>query len=124
MLLLSKRKPSFIDRVVSCFRPKTAIKQRERHDYYDTQKPEDLNRLKNSMLSTHITPEKVNNAMVAIGKIRELSMLDPNKVISFKDLNMRQLFCKQLMNLKVKGKFLEETEAFVDDTGKMPSIQS
>jgi hypothetical protein len=62
--------------------------------------------------------------MVAIGKIRELTMMDPNKVISIKDLNQRQLFCKQLMNLKVKGKFLEETEAFVDDTGAMPSLKS
>ena len=62
--------------------------------------------------------------MVALNKIRDLTMMDPNKRISHRDLEIRQLFCKQLMNLKVKGRFLEETEAFLDDLGILPSKKS
>lgn len=80
--------------------------------------------MKLNMLKRHITPERVNNAMVAISKIRDLTMMDPNKKISIRDLETRQLFCRQLMNLKVKGKFLEETEAFVEDVGQAPSKES
>jgi hypothetical protein len=58
--------------------------------------------------------------MVAINKIRDLTMMDPNSRITHRDLEVRQLFCKQLMSLKVKGRFLEETDAFLDDLGTLP----
>jgi hypothetical protein len=51
-----------------------------------------------------------------------LTIIEQQKTKSNKEQELieKQLFLKQLMNLKAKGKYLEETQHFVDDFGIKP----
>jgi hypothetical protein len=43
-------------------------------------------------------------------------------MLDLKKLSLKQLYIRQLMNLKSKGRFLDETMHFVDTMKTMPSM--
>ncbi len=96
MLLLNDKKPGFFRKLVSCFkmpegryrRAQTHMKQRP-DEFSDIRKRESIQRTISIFSKRDIDPEKMNNAMAAISKIREITMMDPNKKISSVDLETR-----------------------------------
>jgi|LauGreDrversion4_2_1035121.scaffolds.fasta_scaffold2080966_1 hypothetical protein len=49
---------------------------------------------------------------------------EENDILDAKKFKEKQLFLKKLMNLKKKGRYLEETEFFIDNIKHLPSVKS
>eukprot|EP00347_Sterkiella_histriomuscorum_P013407 403364824 len=54
----------------------------------------------------------------------ELDSMKPAAQIGQEEICNKQLFVRQLMNLKVKGRFIEETQQFASEMGQKPSFLS
>jgi hypothetical protein len=49
---------------------------------------------------------------------------DSDEAIDFLKLQNKTLYMKQLMNLKIRGRYLDETAYFIEDVKQVPSIKS
>ena len=49
---------------------------------------------------------------------------DSDEEVDFLKLQNKTLYMKQLMNLKIRGRYIDETQYFLEDVKQLPSVES
>ncbi|CDW87785.1 UNKNOWN [Stylonychia lemnae] len=111
-----KKSQNYLIKQPSIQRPKRTPQRKKSNDKSSTVS------LKDSKLSLQ---QVVQLAQLKKSYNEDLEIhLKPGNQITKEELDNKQLFIRQLMNLKVKGRFIEETQQFISEIGQKPSIES